>query len=97
MARSERPRPLKEVIDSVVDHLGIREELGEAEIIETWAAVAGADINGVTDSAWLKGNVLFVKMSSPTWRHHLHMNRSTWKERLNLELGRKAVAEIVFR
>jgi len=97
MNRPKQPRPLSDVINSVVDRLGIREELGEAEIIETWAAVAGADINAVTDSAWMKGAVLFVKMSSPTWRHHLHVNRTSWRDRLNVELGRKAVVEIVFR
>lgn len=97
MARSEKPRRLGEVIESLVDRLGIRDELGEAEIIETWAVLAGAEINAVTDSAWMKGGTLFVKISSSTWRHRLHMDRSSWRSRLNLELGKKAVDEVVFR
>ncbi len=97
MPRSTKPRRLGEVIESVVDRLGIRKELGEAAIIEAWAVLAGAEINSVTESAWMKGDTLFVKISSPTRRHDLHMNRTAWKDRLNLEIGRAAVKEIAFR
>lgn len=97
MSRSTKPRRLGDVIDALVDRLGIRKELGEAEIIEAWATIAGADVNARTESAWLKGEILFVKINSPSLRHHLHMHRTEWKDRLNQELGRLAIRAIAFR
>lgn len=97
MSRSHKPKALGQVIDSIVDRLGIRKELDAAVVIEAWAALVGDKINGVTDSAWLKGDTLYVKVTSAAWRQQLHMNRSTWRDRLNEELGRPLVREIVFR
>lgn len=97
MTRSDKPKRLASVLDAVVDRLGIRGKLSEATIVETWAILAGTKINAVTDSAWMKGDRLYVKISSAAWRQQLHMNRTSWRDRLNQELGREAVAEIIFR
>lgn len=97
MNRSEKPKPIGKVLESIVDRMGIRSKLSEAVVVETWAGLAGAKINAVTDSAWVKGDTLFVKINSAAWRQQLHMNRTSWRERLNKELGRETIREIVFR
>lgn len=97
MPKSGKPKPLGDVLDSLVDRMGIRGRLSEAEIVETWAALAGTKINAVTDSAWLKGTTLYVKVSSAAWRQQLHMNRSSWRDRLNASLRKDVITEIVFR
>ncbi len=97
MSRSDKPKPIGKVLDAIVDRLGIRAKLSEAEIVEAWASLAGAKVNAVTDSAWLKGDTLYVKVNSAVWRQQLHMNRTEWRERLNHELGKERIAEIVFR
>lgn len=97
MSRSERPQKLGDLLDSVVDRLGIRDQLDEADVIEAWAALAGPDVNADTDSAWLKGKKLFVKITSPGRRQDLHLERSSWRDRLNERLGDDRVEEIVFR
>lgn len=91
------PQPLNTVLDTVIDTLGIRREIDGARAIETWAALAGPQINGVTDTAWMRGGRLFVKITSAAWRHELHLNRFAWRDRLNAELGADVVEEIVFR
>lgn len=91
------PRKLGDVLKDLVDRLGIQPELDEAQIVEAWATIAGADTNRYTDSAWMRGRKLFVKLTSPVRRQQLHMNRSSLRDRLNLELGRDAVDEIIFR
>lgn len=97
MSKSGKPKPLGDVLDHLVDRMGIRGRLSEAEIVEAWAALAGTKINAVTDSAWLNGATLHVKVSSAAWRQQLHMNRSQWRDRLNASLGKEVIAEIVFR
>lgn len=94
---TDTPQPLGDVLKDVIDRLGMREKIDEARVIETWAAEAGDRINSVTESVWMKGDKLFVKISSAAWRQELHMNRRAWKDRLNEALGREIVGEIMFR
>ena len=97
MSTNDGPRPLGEVLKEVIDELGVQEEIDQARVIETWAAVAGAKINEVTESAWMKDSTLYVKITSAAWRQELHMNRRKWRDRLNGELGADLVDEINFR
>ena len=91
------PQPLGAILKEVIQSLGIQQKLDEARIIEAWAELAGPQINGVTDSAWVKDTTLFVKITSAVWRQELHMQRGAWCNRLNAHLGAKLVTEIVFR
>jgi predicted nucleic acid-binding Zn ribbon protein len=97
MASSDGPRPLGDVLKEVIAQLDVQEEIDEARVVETWAALAGDEINGVTESVWMKGSTLYVKITSAAWRQELHMNRRKWRERLNGELDTDPVEEIVFR
>ncbi len=97
MPSSDRPRPLGEVLQDVIDDLGVQAEIDEARVIETWAVVAGRKINEVTETAWMDGSTLYVKITSAAWRQELHMNRRKWRTRLNSEFESDIVDEIVFR
>lgn len=97
MNKSGSTRKLSEVLDRLVDQMGIRGELREAEIVEHWAALAGPEVNAYTDSVWLRGRRLFVKITSAARRQQLHLNRSDWRRRLNQTLGDDLIDEIVFR
>lgn len=91
------PQALGEVLSGVIRELGIQQKLDEVKIVETWAAIAGHKINGITETAWVKGDTLFVKITSSAWRQELHMQRGNWCRRLNEQLGKPLVREIVFR
>jgi len=97
MPDSNSPRPLGDVLKEVIEQLDVQEEIDEARVVETWAALAGKDINGVTESVWMNGSTLYVKITSAAWRQELHMNRRQWRQRLNGELETDPVDEIVFR
>lgn len=94
---SDNPQHLGEILQEVIDELGVQKEIDEARVIDTWAAVAGTQINSVTESAWMKGSTLYLKITSAAWRQELHMNRRKWRERLNGALEEEIVEEIVFR
>jgi predicted nucleic acid-binding Zn ribbon protein len=97
MAAQDSPQPLGDVLKEVIDQLGLQEKIDEARVVETWATIAGKDINGVTESVWMKGSTLYVKITSAAWRQELHMNRRQWRQRLNGALESDPVEEIVFR
>ena len=67
-AYSNKPQPLGEVMQALIDRMGLRKKIDEARIVEAWATLAGATINGVTDKAWVKGGRLYVRINSAaTW------------------------------
>ena len=91
------PQRLGDVLSKVIDDMGLRPKMNKARIVEAWAVIAGPQVNGVTENAWVKGRRLFVKIRSAAWRQELQMQRGRWKKRLNDELGGEMVQEIVFR
>ena len=94
--RSPDARPLGAVLEELIDRMGFRAELDEARAVDAWPEVAGATISGLTERAWMRDGRLFVKLRSAPWRHQLHLQREAWRDRLNHQLGRPIVAEVVF-
>lgn len=94
---SNSPQRLGAVLQELIDRMGYREKLDAVRAVETWAYLAGPQINGVTDRVWVHGRKLFVKVRSAPWRHQLHLQRQAWCERLNQELGGRVIDEVVFR
>lgn len=97
MSYYEKPKSLGSILDAWVSRMGWQDKLDESRIIESWAEMAGPQINAVTDSVWMKNHVLFIKVTSAPWRHELHLRRDEWTRKLNDRLGRDFVHEIVFR
>lgn len=91
------PKPIGVVLQAVIDAAGWRKKFEEVTIMETWAALAGAPINAVTEKVWITKDRLHVRVRSAAWRHELTLQRGDWLARLNEELGRVRVTEIVFR
>ena len=97
MSSRHSPQPLGKLVKSIIDEMGIQSKIDEAQVVETWAALAGPNVNARTQSAWVKNKTLYVKINSSAWRQELQMRKKDWLERLNQELGRKLVEDIVFR
>ena len=97
MSSGNRPQPLGEIMQELIDEMGLKPRIDGARVVEAWAFVAGTKINSLTQKAWFRSGKLYVKISSATWRHELHLRRREWLRRLNKELGEEIVEEIVFR
>ena len=66
-------------------------------MVDAWGIVAGPQVVAVTDTVWVRGGKLFVKVTSSTWRHELHLQRLQWRVKLNEHLGGDFVDEVIFR
>ena len=97
MPRYFKPKPLNELIATVIKERGFRQKVDEVEAIETWMNVAGPRVQGLTKRVWVEKNKLFVQITSSVWRNELHLQRGLWKKRLNDKLGRQVIREIIFR
>ncbi len=97
MKRGSQPRPLGDIMKELLKNLGPGTRLFEASVIAAWQDISGRRIQNATERVWLEKRRLFVKVSSASWRQELHLQRGAWRDRLNQELGREVVDEIVFR
>lgn len=94
---TDDPQPLGSILDDLLERLNVGGKIDEARVVEAWALLAGPQINNVTESVWMNGNRLFVKIRSSAWRQELHLQRQQWRTRLNDELGQDLIQEVVFR
>ena len=81
--RQNRPRPLGNILDDLIEDRGMATKLNAARILETWQEISGPSIQSVTKAAWLKGRILFVQITSATWRQELFLSREAWCKKLN--------------
>ncbi len=96
MSAYKGPQSLQTVLAALFRDLGIQGRMDHARTIEGWAALAGPQINALTEKAWIRGDRLYIKITSAAWRHELHLQRRAWRDRLNEQLGAELVRDIVF-
>ncbi|MCH8030756.1 MAG: DUF721 domain-containing protein [Bacteroidetes bacterium] len=94
---SNPPQRLGAVLGELIDRLGYRDKMDQARAVDAWPMLAGPAIEQVTESVWVRDGRLFVKIRSAAWRHQLHLQRESWRDRINEHLGREVVDEVVFR
>lgn len=88
---------LGKVLNKLVAEWGWEQRLDEARAVEAWRELAGDHVNKHTRKVYFKRGRLHVFITSSVWRHQLHMQRSQWVKRLNDELGKDVISEIVYR
>ncbi len=95
--RSGSPKHIGAVLSEVIDRLGIGPRILEAKAVEAWAELAGPSIIAVTDSVRMKSGRMIIKITSPTWRYELSLQRNEWRDRVNEYVGKDIVREVIFR
>ena len=92
-----QPVPIGKAIQRLVGELGIGPTLAQYDIFSSWPEVVGERIAEVTVPEHFERRVLYVKVSSSTWRAELTMRRREIIEKLNSRMGTKWVKDICFR
>ena len=89
--------PLKDIISSILGGADLPFNPNDARIWKIWDEVVGTAIAGNAQPSWIKNGKLRVKVSSPIWLQELEFVEESIREKLNGQLGRKAVEKIEFR
>ena len=95
--RTAKPKPLGEILTSVIASMGMDSRLAQGQIVAAWEDILSEQMKSVIESSWMSKDKLFVRVTSPAWRQELHLRRKEWCDRLNAEMGRDAVSEVIFR
>ena len=96
MVNRNNDKELKEVLEQLFKAYGWTEKMDGVKIINSWDKVVGGIIANHTTNLYVKNKILYVKLDSSVIRNELYMERTNLVKKLNDEIGKKVIDEIVF-
>ncbi len=95
MAR-DNTRHISQGLAQLVQQLGLGERLRQQRVINEWPQLVGARIAAIAHAERLQDGVLFVRVTSSTWRTELLFQKPLILEKIRSTLGDTLVKEIRF-
>ncbi|MDI9569193.1 MAG: DUF721 domain-containing protein [Pseudomonadota bacterium] len=89
-----KPFPLAAILQKVVKKRGLPLTIGDPYLRRVWNETVGDGIAAETAPENIKRGVLYVKVSSPVWVHHLQFLKKDILQRFNELHGKGAVREL---
>ena len=94
--RPQSPTPLSSILPTLA-HLNLPAKLREYKISKAWNECVGLAISKRACPERLMGTTLYCNVTSSAWMTEINYQKATIIERINAELGYKAVTEIILR
>ena len=91
------PKSIEVVLDKLFTELGLQERYKRSKIIGSWEDIVGQQIAKVATAERVVGKKLFVRVSSSTWRHELHLRKKEIIYKINRHIGEKVIEDIRFQ
>ena len=95
--RKSQLRPVRGVVGSVLEDLGLPEVARAARVGEHWAEAVGPEGASHSWPEGLRGGILEVRVDTSVWCQHLQMRRLRVLEALRERLGDDAPEDLRFR
>lgn len=95
--RKSQLRPVRGVVGSVLEDLGLPEVARAARVGEHWAEAVGPEGASHSWPEGLRGGILEVRVDTSVWCQHLQMRRPRLLEALRERLGDDAPEDLRFR
>lgn len=88
---------LKDILEDLFKAYGWTEKMDGVRIINSWEKVVGPIIAKHTTNLYVNNNILYVNVDSASLSYELFMERSELVNKLNSEIGKKVIKEIVIK
>ena len=96
--RPERWQSSTDVMPKLMQRLGLRERLREAEVIDAWSKIVGDFIATHSAPVALREGVLYVRVLQPALHYELEqISKLEILRKLKLRFGGKTIRDIRFR
>ena len=96
--RPDRWQAPGDLLPALMQKLGLKERLHEAEVIEAWAQVVGAFIAAHSAPVSLRDGVLYVRVLQPALHYQLEqISKTEIVRKLKQRFGGKVIRDIRFR
>lgn len=89
-------RSIAELLPEFLRNEGLETPLQQKRLIDSWDTVVGAPIAAYCREKFIKNQTLFVRISNPSLRNDLMMNRSILVRRLNEQVGALVITDLKF-
>jgi predicted nucleic acid-binding Zn ribbon protein len=92
---SKSDKNLKDVLEQLYKAYGWTEKMDGVRIINAWDKVVGSIIAKHTLNLYVKNRILYVDVDSSALKNEIFMERSVIARKLNDEIGKKVINEII--
>lgn len=96
MRKQNYDNKLSDVMQKLFDAYGWTEKMDGVRIINSWEKVVGSIFAKHTTNIYVKNKKLHVFLDSSVLRNELYMERTEIVKKLNFEIGKKVINEIIF-
>lgn len=97
MERNKQQTPIRELVDKMLRAYGLSDKLDEVELIQSWEKIVGKMISKHTKDIYFRNKVLYLELDSSALKHELNLAKSKLRDKLNGDLGKNLVNEIVIK
>lgn len=88
---------LKESLGRLLRELGIERPVRQYRLLTKWPEVVGKQIASKATPQRIERGRLYVRVTSPTWRQELTLQKAEILARLNAAAGEELLRDIIFR
>jgi predicted nucleic acid-binding Zn ribbon protein len=96
MRKQKYDSNLGDILQKLFDVYGWTEKMDGVRITNSWEKVVGGIFARHTTNMYVKNSKLYVFLDSSVLRNELYMERTELVKKLNFEIGKKVITEIVF-
>lgn len=89
------PADIRSLLVELADRFGIPEALETVRVFSAWERIVGDQVASRCEPVMIKDGVLKVRASSAAWASELRYLSSDIARRVNQELGREMISEVV--
>ena len=96
--RGDRWQSPAQVLPKLMQRLGLRERLHEAEVIDAWGKIVGEFIATHSAPVALRGGILYVRVLQPALHYELEqISKSEILRKLKQRFGSRTIRDVRFR
>ncbi|MGS2761726.1 DUF721 domain-containing protein [Sinomicrobium sp. M5D2P9] len=88
---------LSEALKAFIDENRLQSGMDKMDVRDAWKQLMGSGINNYTSDIQLKGDTLYVNLTSSVLREELSYGREKILKMINDELGKELVKKLVLR
>ena len=88
---------LGEAIQQFIESNNLQSGIDKVDCKDAWIKLMGSGVNNYTNAVELKGDTLYVSLSSSVLREELGLGKSKIIKMLNEELGKELIKKLVLR
>jgi predicted nucleic acid-binding Zn ribbon protein len=96
IGRKKGPVRVADVLGNVLEEHGLKDEVEQAGVVESWPELVGEHVAAVTHAKVVVDGALFVEVRTSAWLTELNMMRGDFLRRVNERLPKTPLERIVF-